>query len=119
MSSQKANNWDQASKWICSISCFGLAVGSILSVIMFSLYTVVVIQNTIVAVVFLVLGVGFVLENTWVFNSTLYAVAIAFINIGLIYYQTGQRPGVLPLMLILLLIWKSIQLKMASKNVVD
>ena len=119
MSSPKAKNWDPAAKWICSISCFCLAVFSLLHVIKFGWSTITGTNNIFLGVLFLVLGVGFTLEKNWVFKTTYYAVALFFIVRVLFWFRTGQCIGFYSLILIAVLIWKNSKLKIDFKNLAD
>jgi len=120
MSSPKAKNWNPAAKWICSISCFCLAVISLLHVIKFGWSTITGTENIFLGALFLVLGVGFTLEKTWVFKTTYYAVALFFVVRCLFRFRTGQWTGLFyPLILIAVLIWKNSKLKIDFKNLAD
>ena len=83
---------------------------------MVDLGLVVVATNVAAAVLFVICGVGYLLEKQWVIPYTRIIVLLLFIGAGLYWLRTKQWIGLLPSTFLLFLIWQSNKLESSLKT---
>ena len=83
---------------------------------MVDLGLIVVATNVAAAVLFVICGVGYLMEKKWVIPYTRIIVLLLFIGAGLHWLRTKQWIGLLPSTILLVLIFQSNKLETSLKS---
>jgi hypothetical protein len=102
---ETVDKWEGSARWICAVSSLMLAANILATILLADLARSAVVTSGVVAVLYLVCGVGYLAGKRWVLTFTLVLVLLTYAGAGLQWLQTRQWIGLLPSLLLAALLW--------------